>query len=341
MALCQKCMLPGIYKNNYIHSDGICNYCKTNSLTGKKYEASRKEIHESTNELENALRHATSCRRMYDVAVGFSGGKDSAYLCLKLKRDYGLRVLGIVIDHSFFPKVVVKNIAEISKKLDLDIFHYRISPSFMEKFFGKKFATYRQLSNSVFDVVCGDCSNIIEGSVMKIAAKLEIPVVLLGLSPEQTNRYFFKIPQDHINATWVPAFYEDPIFTDADRSTLWNPKSEAEKQLSVYFPFHVWDYDVEAIIQEFESIGLLTASEAHPISTECKILHTIRYIDRMQLGYDPRIGPFSDLVRMGRASREELQKAFQQSEFDEETLQEVWSRLDLDHKLSSLGGFRN
>jgi len=200
----------------------------------------------------------------------------------------------------------------------------------MEKFFYYKFNTYKKHTEAVFDYVCGDCSNIIEGNVMKIASQLEIPVLMIGLSPEQTNRYFFEIPKDHVGKSWISDMYNDKIFEGEDLSVLWDPETNSEKNLRVFFPFHVWDYDVNTITHKLADNNLLSEENSHPLNTECKILQTMRYIDKKNLGYDPRIGPFSDLVRFGKASRDEFIHRFYNVDLDEKSIEYVKERLKMD-----------
>jgi hypothetical protein len=160
---------------------------------------------------------------------------------------------------------------------------------------------------------------------------MEIPVVLVGLSPEQTNRYFFQIPRDHmVKKHWNPVFESD-CFSDKDRGNLWSP--EVSPMIpEVYFPFHVWPYNVEEIVSEFSRLGLLNPEASDPLKTECKIMQAMRYLDGSRLGYDPRIGPFSDLVRFGKASRQEMIEKFYGQSLNPEVIQETCQRLDLDLK---------
>ena len=75
---------------------------------------------------------------------------------------------------------------------------------------------------AIFDDVCADCSNILEGSVIKIAALFKISLVFIGLSPEQTNRYFYEMSSEHINSQWKAEYFADEAFTHNDRKYLWN-----------------------------------------------------------------------------------------------------------------------
>lgn len=330
MDVCEKCIVPDGFRGHSLDEDRHCTYCATDTLTGTKREVTDAQRAALRASFDERLSECKAKGGLYDVAVGFSGGKDSTYLIWKLQHEYGLRVLGIVIDHSFFPDIVAKNIAETAQRLSLDTHYCHIDHGLMESFFKHKFRLHAENMNTpLFDMVCGECSDLIEGNVMKVAAGLGIPVVMIGLSPEQTNRYFFQVDRGHVQKRWMSDFFDQDSISNGQRRFQWDPKSDAEKNLEVFIPFHVWDYDATKIAEELEQMGLLTQTASDPLKTECKVLHTIRFIDHQNLGFDPRIGPFSDLVRMGQADRLDMMKKFYDFEFDPGILEEVHERLEL------------
>jgi len=325
----KKCILPSNFKDEGLNDEGECRYCQEMTFTGKKREVDAVEKGHLAKQLDYILKSARRKGKFYDVAVGFSGGKDSVFLCHKLQQEYDLKVLAITIDHGYFPPTVKKNIAEVAQKLELDVLYHRIDQHFMDKFFKHQFETYQASANSVFDVMCGPCSEILEGNVMRIAAQLEIPVVLIGLSPEQTNRYFFEMPREHVEEKYWNPIFDAAYFNDGDRGNLWNPNSSPLCP-EVYFPFHVWDYNVEEIVSELSHRGLLSTEASDPLKTECKIMQVMRYLDGNRLGYDPRIGPFSDLVRFGKASRQEMIEKFYGRSLNPISIRETSQRLGVD-----------
>ena len=198
---------------------------------------------------------------LYDCVVGFSGGKDSTYLLWKLKNEYNLNVLAVVIDHGYFPDVTIENINELPRKMGIDVIKYNINTGFMDRFFKKKFETYE--TKAIFDDVCADCSNILEGNVIKVAQAFKIPLVFIGLSPEQVNRYFFEMPEDHLDSNW--RFDESEYFQERDYLYSWQGKELDE--LKVILPFHVWEYDESEIVELLEKENLVNKEKSNPMMT--------------------------------------------------------------------------
>jgi|GEM_PF-2420341 len=330
LKICSNCIIPDNYKGFQIDERGKCKYCNEMSYTGIRRYVDEETRIRLSEELDQLLYQSRGKGKFYDVAIGYSGGKDSTYLAILLKNKYNLNVLGIVIDHSFFPDQVEKNINKVTRTIHLDTIRFSIQPEFMVKYFKYKFLHYKEVSPSIFDTVCGECSNIIEGMVMKIAAQFEIPYVLIGLSPEQTNRYFYQMPSDHVASSWIKGSFVDSVFSQNDRKYIWNPDSDLEKKLKVYFPFHVWDYNVNIITEKLSSQDVLSEIDAHPLNTECHMLQSMRYLDKLNLGYDPRIGPFSDLVRFGKANRDEYIQKFYHQSVNMEAVRNLEKRLGIE-----------
>ncbi len=180
----------------------------------------------------------------------------------------------------------------------------------MERFFKFKFENYK--TKAIFDDVCADCSNILEGNVIKIAAKMDIPLVFIGLSPEQVNRYVYEIPKKHLLESWEKDVFSDKhFFENTDRFYSWRGIEEKSiDSIKVIIPYHVWDYDEEEIVMTLEKENILPSRKSNPMMTRCKILDTMCYLDKERIGYDGFMAPFSDLIRMGKAPRKKYYDLF-------------------------------
>lgn len=325
--ICKKCILPSNFKQISFNEEGICSYCQENKTVAKEVKISKEFKEQKRKEIDRIIEE-NRAKGQYDCAVGFSGGKDSTYLLWKLKNEYGLNVLAIVVDHGFFPEITKSNIETVQKKLNIDVVKYSINSGFMESFFKYKFENYK--TKAIFDSVCGDCSNILEGNVIKIAAKFDIPLVFIGLSPEQVNRYVYEIPATHLEDSWdIEAFNEYKYFKERDRLYSW--RGSEGKTIKVILPFHVWEYNEEEIVKVLEKENILPEKNSNPMMTRCKILDTMCYLDKKRIGYDGFIAPFSDLIRTGKAPREKYFSMFYENyKYNMEHINEVIQRLNLD-----------
>lgn len=327
--ICKSCILPETFKEISINEEGLCSYCSSHQLVAKKREVSPEYRIQCLNEIDQIINTVRG-KNQYDCVVGFSGGKDSTYLLWKLKKEYQLNILAVTIDHGFFPDTVDENLKSVVKKLGIDHITYKINTGFMERFFKYKLENYQ--TKAAFDSMCGECSNILEGSVMKVAANFNIPLVFIGLSPEQVNRYFYEISKDHLESSWEMEYLEKSEFKKYDHRYLWNSTLENRADLKVILPFHVWEYDEQNIVDTLNELDLLSPNKSNPLRTRCKILDAMAYIDRKRLGYDGFIAPFSDLIRQGKADREKYYDLFFGKDFfiNMEHINEVKTRLDLD-----------
>lgn len=326
--ICNKCILPVTFRDIQFNEEGVCNYCSCNKTVARKRDITPEYREKCCKEIDEIIESVRG-KGQYDCAIGFSGGKDSTYLLWLLKEKYKLNVLAITFDHGFFPDVTINNLSEVPRKLGVDVINYRLNTGFMERFFKYKFENYE--TKAVFDSVCGECSDILEGSIMKIATLFKIPLVFIGLSPEQVNRYFYEVPYDHINSNWEKEYMKSQYFLKDDGAYMWNADTEEKKNLKVILPFHVWDYNEEEIVKKLEELELLTKKNSNPLKTRCKILDAMSYVDKTRLGYDGFIAPFSDLIRQGKAPREKYYDLFYGKDFEMNMkhVNEVIERLDL------------
>ncbi len=105
-----------------IHFDekGICNYYyeyleaeRTGVLQGKAGEEKIKELVEKIK--------ADGKDKAYDCLIGLSGGVDSTYVAWLVKQ-LGLRPLAVHLDNGWNSELAVKNVENIIKKLDFDLY---------------------------------------------------------------------------------------------------------------------------------------------------------------------------------------------------------------------------
>jgi len=101
-------------------AQGICNYYyeykeaeKNNVFTGREGE---EKLHQLADKIK-----ADGQGKPYDCLIGLSGGVDSTYVALLVKK-LGLRPLAVHLDNGWNSELAVKNIENIISKLGIDLY---------------------------------------------------------------------------------------------------------------------------------------------------------------------------------------------------------------------------
>jgi N-acetyl sugar amidotransferase len=99
---------------------GICNYVheyrKAEESGVFKGEAGRQKLESIVSEIKQKGQG-----KKYDCLIGLSGGVDSTYVAWLVKQ-HGLRPLAVHLDNGWNSELAVKNIENIIRKLDIDLY---------------------------------------------------------------------------------------------------------------------------------------------------------------------------------------------------------------------------
>ncbi len=120
--VCTRCVMDTSDPFIEFDADGVCNHCRS-------YEQlARTSLHndeEGRRMLDGyvARMKAAGAGKEYDCIAGVSGGVDSTYVAY-LAKQLGLRVLAVHMDNGWDSELAVKNIENVLKKLDIDLFTY-------------------------------------------------------------------------------------------------------------------------------------------------------------------------------------------------------------------------
>lgn len=123
----------------------------------------------------------------YDVAICYSGGKDSAFLIYLLKEIYGLRVIAVFVDNGYeFPETL-EGLTEFPDNVDVPLKIIKPDRDFFRKLYRNLIVSPGKLQDGKRNHICHVCNNIIWCQVMLFAAENNIPFVASGLGIEQLN----------------------------------------------------------------------------------------------------------------------------------------------------------
>jgi len=155
----------------YFDQDGICNYYheykaaeKTQLFTG---ETGKQKLAGLIAQIKKQGKG-----KPYDCLIGLSGGVDSSYVAW-LAKQYGLNPLAVHFDNGWNSELAVKNIENIIKRLNIDLFTLVVN---WEEFKDLQLAYLRA---SVVDIeVASD--HAIFSTMYKLAAEKKIQYIISG-----------------------------------------------------------------------------------------------------------------------------------------------------------------
>tara|TARA_X000001036_G_C20662282_1_gene799385 strand:- start:965 stop:2113 length:1149 start_codon:yes stop_codon:yes gene_type:complete len=158
--------IPGISFNR----QGISNYAEMYIKYAKDHPKGKRGIELWENILKKIKINGR--KRAYDCLVGVSGGTDSSYLLHFLKKS-GLRVLAINLDNGWNSDIALKNIKNVTSKLDIDLETYVIDYDEVKK-------VIRSYMKAGMPWIDGPTDNAIRSILYRTASREKIKYILNG-----------------------------------------------------------------------------------------------------------------------------------------------------------------
>lgn len=117
---CTRCVMNSLVDPDLVLSGGVCQHCiRYDQLLNSRIvppDQRPKKLAALVKTISKAGRKSE-----YDCIVGVSGGVDSSYVALQVKR-LGLRPLAVHVDNGWNSALAVLNIERLLKKLDIDLY---------------------------------------------------------------------------------------------------------------------------------------------------------------------------------------------------------------------------
>lgn len=309
---CSRCILPEGFLGLELNEEGECNYCADPEYKNPSW--SRPNI--SQQQKDRALEdwnitmeqlQTTNNEREYDCVLGYSGGKDSTALLDMLINELNLRPLAVTVNTSLMSDIAKENIAQTLETLQYSEHHVFIEeagPTF-SKLYRYLFLNHSSNEEILIGSVCDRCSDLIHALLTKEAMARDIPVVILGYSPDQVKRYFYEIPREEIVSEWYPDFIKEMPFTQQDRVFFLNPKDIKEQKVPrILLAYHALPYSEQGVIEQVNRKGLIKIGKADPILTNCHVVKAATMYDFYRFGGLSYALQFAELVRQTIDSKE-------------------------------------
>lgn len=318
---CRSCILPESYAPL---ENGLCPHCRDDRSIPAPLSTSAKTRMQA--EFDRRLRVLPAEKeRLYHAMVLFSGGKDSSYMLHRLLQSYpDLRLLAVTVDNTFMSPVAMENVQEIIRRLGVDHMTLRPRAATMEKM-------YRYALTHLNDKGCAGTVDQFDGDFFSdlarnLAAKLEIPYVMCGLSPAQVENIlhlkdYITPAEDEARAREEVAGIRLRDLFDAQEMNYWwnGPAWPAERRPRMLFPFFFWDLDEAFIKREVLRLGLMPRGDESPLITNHQLIPLMGIVDMLTFGYSSFEPEFAGMVRQGKADRRHWLYSFETLEYAAKT----------------------
>lgn len=295
MESCKRCLLSTEVPGVTVSEKGICSVCENYDKQWGDWEQRKNE---QLIKLEKMIDQAKAKKRIYDVLVPLSGGKDSCYLLYLLRKKYDLKCLAVTWDNGFLTDHARLNIGNTCRILDVDHLYYGLSKPLLMKLY-----RYFFLNTGFF---CPVCLRGIGTTIFRAQLAFNIPLTITGTSMRT---------EEYVNSAYFLggdfSFLENVLENsphEKEAETLLTPMGIFSSPPAIKFPDYVdWDYNLI-----FATITKELGWKAHSFDAEhsdCmvdNIVHYIRY--RKYPALIPEMLRFSKLVTCGQLDRNEAER---------------------------------
>lgn len=330
--LSKRCAVCALNENYVTIHDSVCEICrkeensKISTQVAKLSDAAEKELNVLLTEAQGK-----GCG-LYDAMFLFSGGKDSTYLLNRLKKHYKqLRLLALTVDNGFRSPVGKQNAEQICEYLDID--HLEIRPyRIFKKLYQYGFENFSHLGFACIDFWEGE---LFQDIGRNLAAQMEIPLLILGYTPEQVEEtslpkefdeyhlygsedFQFKENQKFTREKFLGVKLKE-IFTPEEMNYWWDAsKWPVEKIPTLILPFQAWGYHTTEVVNEVVSSlhSILDDKSMNPMLTNDLYVSLGLFLDYQIFGYSPMFEPeFAKYVRTGKEKVKQNRNLWESAEY--------------------------
>lgn len=118
--MCSRCVMDTTDPDISFDENGVCNHCRSYRERYPKVVFPGKEGDKKLQGIVDEIKQRGR-NKPYDCLIGLSGGVDSSYVAYKVKK-LGLRPLAVHFDSGWNSEQAVRNIENIVKKLEIDLY---------------------------------------------------------------------------------------------------------------------------------------------------------------------------------------------------------------------------
>ncbi|MDE7214124.1 MAG: hypothetical protein K2N42_06050 [Anaeroplasmataceae bacterium] len=311
---CTRCVNDRTIKHIHFDEKGVCNFCNS-------YDKLLPVL-ENQSYLDMLFQNKIKDHsHTYDVALGFSGGKDSTYVLYQLVHNYKLKVITYTLDNGFLSSEAKSKIDRLVKELGV-VHEYVVCDMTLLK------DMYKVMVEKYLSP-CIACSFLGYAVMLNYATKVDAAIGIHGRSPAQMFRQFAIDVDDVFKPFIEEGLKENPmpmnelvntILEKIERlvhpslakmikeNLLKEGLQQGFREFVSFFLYH--PYDKDKIIQTLEenTSWKVESEEEH---FDCLIHHGALYL-KDQIARRSHLMPeYSYLVRSGQMEKIEALKALE------------------------------
>ncbi len=313
LRLCVRCVMDTSDPQIEFDENGICNHCREAEAALDRL--SKDKGPETLARMVDEIRHAGS-GKPYDCIIGLSGGADSSFLTYEMKR-LGLRPLVIHLDNGWDSELAVKNIENIVRKLELDLYTHVVD-----------WKEFRDIQLSYFAASVIDIEMITDHAIVALAyeqaLKNGVRYILTGVNTAT---------ESILPSAWVhpktdlrnlraihKTFGVVPLKTLPTASTLRIRYLQRFRGIHSINLLDLIDYDKAAAMRTLEEeVGWTNYGGKHHESMFTRFYQ--QCILPVKFGVDKRRAHLSSLICAGQISRDDALRELATSPVDSSTLE--------------------
>lgn len=294
---CTRCVMDTSDPMIRFDAEGVCQYCHEHTsrvasrvLTG---EAARERL-----EVEVAAIRKAGQGRPYDCVIGVSGGVDSSWVAVSVKR-LGLRALAVHLDNGWNTEIAVGNIHRLLRALDIDLHTHVID-----------WEEFRDLQVAFLRASTPDAEIPTDHAIVSLlygtAAQRGIGTVIPGYNSRTETHLSPAWSQGHFDWRYISSIHRQfggrPLHTFPRMGLL--KRSRLLRKTRTLDLLDLLDYSSSEARRELErSYGWQSYGGKHCESVYTRFYQG--YILPRKFGFDKRKCHLSSLVCSGEISREE------------------------------------
>jgi len=323
---CARCILPTNFPGIIFTDQGICQFC-ADDQDNLDFAAIRKEAESTVGAL---LGKAPT----YDIALAFSGGKDSTYTLIYLAEQFpDARIVVITVDNDFISEGAWGNCRKVPAALGVDHIILRPNPQAMRE-------VYRTSINADLhgtaalkraSAICNSCIQIINTQILNFATNYDIPVVVGGYIGGQVPSHSGIMEQRlAITARMREGFLERlSSHLKLETIRLFEQRVGKRGVFTIVNPMIFLNPSEEEILERISLLGWEKPEDTGKSSTNCLLNDYAIYEHLKHCGYHPYVFELATMVRKGILDREEALRKID-IEFTDEEFDTVRNKLGLE-----------